>query len=159
MVMTWWCHQMETFSTLLALCAGNSLVTGEFPTQRPVTQSFGVFFDLRLNKRLSKKSWGWWFETPSCSLWCYCNEDKIVSQMKKREFPNAVPLPPCQLRSRRWRDDEATPLGGISTTWGAKSPRPKSRWHGSCPRGVAFQQDPTTITSTTPKPTKMWKRM
>ena len=47
---------METFSTLLALCAGNSPVTGEFPAQRPVTQSFGVFFDLRLNKRLSKQS-------------------------------------------------------------------------------------------------------
>ena len=39
---------METFSALLALCAGNSLVTGEFPSQRPVTQSFHVFFDLRV---------------------------------------------------------------------------------------------------------------
>ena len=38
---------METFSLLLALCAGNSPVTGEFPTQRPVTRSFGVFFDPR----------------------------------------------------------------------------------------------------------------
>ena len=46
---------------------------GEFPTQRPVTQSFDVFFDLRLNKRLSKQPWGWWFETPSCSLWRHCN--------------------------------------------------------------------------------------
>ena len=36
---------------------------GEFPTQRPVTRSFDVFFDLRLNKRLSKQPWGWWFET------------------------------------------------------------------------------------------------
>ena len=42
---------------------------GEFPTQRPVTQSFGVFFGLCLNKRLSKQPWGWWFETPSWSLW------------------------------------------------------------------------------------------
>ena len=46
---------------------------GEFPTQRPVTRSFDVFFDLRLNKRLSKQPWGWWFETPSQSLWCQCN--------------------------------------------------------------------------------------
>ena len=38
---------METFSALLAICAGNSPVTGEFPTQRPVTRSFDVFFDLR----------------------------------------------------------------------------------------------------------------
>ena len=37
------------------LCAGNSPVTGEFPAQRPVTRRFDVFFDLRLNKRLSKQ--------------------------------------------------------------------------------------------------------
>ena len=46
---------------------------GEFPTQRPVTRSFDAFFDLRLNKRLSKQPWGWWFETPSWSLWRQCN--------------------------------------------------------------------------------------
>ena len=52
----WWRHQMEIFSALLALCVGNSPVTGEFPSQRLVTRSFGVFFDLRLNKGLSKQS-------------------------------------------------------------------------------------------------------
>ena len=41
---------METFSALLAICAGNSPVPGEFPTQRPVTRSFDVYFDLRPNK-------------------------------------------------------------------------------------------------------------
>ena len=51
-----WHHQMETFPVLLALCAGNSPVTGEFPSQRPVTRSFDVFFDLRLNECLSKQS-------------------------------------------------------------------------------------------------------
>ena len=35
-------HQMETFSALLALCAGNLPVTGELPSQRPVTRSFDV---------------------------------------------------------------------------------------------------------------------
>ena len=40
---------METFSAQLAICAGNSPVPGEFPAQRPVTLSFGVFFDLRIN--------------------------------------------------------------------------------------------------------------
>ena len=40
----WWRHQMETFSALLALCAGNSPVPGEFPTLRPVTPRFDVFF-------------------------------------------------------------------------------------------------------------------
>ena len=38
---------METFSALLAICAGNSPVAGEFPAQRPVTRSFDIFFDLR----------------------------------------------------------------------------------------------------------------
>ena len=45
---------METFSALLALYAGNSPVTSEFPSKSPVMQSFDVFFDLRLNKRLIK---------------------------------------------------------------------------------------------------------
>ena len=70
---SWWRHQMETFSALLAICAGNSPVPGEFSAQRPVTRSFDVFFDLRLNKRLSKQSWGWCFETPSRPLWRHCN--------------------------------------------------------------------------------------
>ena len=69
----WWRHQMETFSALLVICAGNSPVPGEFPAQRPVTRSLDVFFDLRLNKRLSKQSWGWWFETLSLPLWRHCN--------------------------------------------------------------------------------------
>ena len=46
----WWRHLMETFSALLALWAWNSLVTDEFPSQRPVTQNFDIFFDLSLNK-------------------------------------------------------------------------------------------------------------
>ena len=71
---TWWRHQMETFSVLLAICAGNSPVPGEFPTQRPVTLSFDVYFDLRLNKRLSKQSQGWWFETLLCPFWLHSNE-------------------------------------------------------------------------------------
>ena len=49
---------MEPFSALLAICAGNSSVPGEFPAQRPVMWNFDVFFDLRLNKQLSKQSWG-----------------------------------------------------------------------------------------------------
>ena len=60
----WWRHQMETFFALLALCAGNSPVTGKFPSQRVATWSLDAWFDLRLNKRLSKPSGRWWFETP-----------------------------------------------------------------------------------------------
>ena len=58
---------------VMVYCAGHSLVTGKFPTQRPVTRSFGVFFDPRLNKRLHKQSTRWWSETPSRSLWRHCN--------------------------------------------------------------------------------------
>ena len=77
----WWRHQMEVFSTLLAICAGNSPVPSEFPTQRPVTQSFDVCFDLRPNKRLSKQSWGWWFETQWRPLWRHRNDqDKIATK-------------------------------------------------------------------------------
>ena len=60
-----WRHQIETFSALLA--------SGEFPTQRPVTRSFEVFLDLRLNKQLKKQWRRRWFLTPSRSLWCQCN--------------------------------------------------------------------------------------
>ena len=51
---------------------------GEFPAQRPVTRSFDAFFDLRLNKRLSKQSWGWWFETLSRPLWRHRNENALL---------------------------------------------------------------------------------
>ena len=33
----------------------------------------GEFTGPHLNKRLSKQSWGWWFETLSRPLWCRCN--------------------------------------------------------------------------------------
>ena len=72
-MVSWWRHQMETFSALLAICAGNSPVPGEFLAQRPVTRSFDVYFDLRPNKRLSKQWWGWWFETQSWPLWRHSN--------------------------------------------------------------------------------------
>ena len=64
---------MEKMSALLVLCAGNSPFTGEFIAQRPVTRSFDVFFDMRLNKRLSDQSGGWWFEMLSRPLWRHCN--------------------------------------------------------------------------------------
>ena len=79
-IISWWRHQMETFSALLAICAGNSPVPGDFPAQRQVTRSFDVFFDLRLN---NKQSWGWWFETLSRPLWRHCNIKSTVTYMKQ----------------------------------------------------------------------------
>ena len=67
-------HMMTSSNGNIFRVTGPLCGPGEFPTQRPVTRSFDVFFDLCQNKQLSKQSWGWWFETPSWSLWRQCNE-------------------------------------------------------------------------------------
>ena len=97
---------METFSALLAFCAGNSPVSGEFPSQRPVTRSFDVFFDLRLNKRLSKQLGGWWFEMPSSSLWRHCNADLSNMIVIFQCFCNSDKVHGKIVRSLRWRHNE-----------------------------------------------------
>ena len=74
---------METFSALLALCAGNSPVTGEFPQQKPVTRNFDIFVDLRKKKRLSKQSRRRWFEMPHRAHY-----DVIVMNWMIIYFPN-----------------------------------------------------------------------
>ena len=67
-----WFHDDVTngkiFRVTGPLC-GEITDPAEFPTQRPVTRNFDVFFDLRLNTRWSKRPWGWWFKTPSWSSW------------------------------------------------------------------------------------------
>ena len=73
---------------------------GEFPSQRPVTRSFDVFFDLRPNKRLSKQPWGWWFETPSWSLWRQCNvncKHIFIFRCKMAKVLNQVTYEVCEL--------------------------------------------------------------
>ena len=106
---TLFCVTSSTFSALLAICAGNSPVTGEFPAQRPVTRSFDFFFDMRLNKRLSKQSWGWWFETLSRPLWRHstvlamgpyydCARVGVISEFPPFPyFPNLAALCKCAL--------------------------------------------------------------
>ena len=69
---SWWRHQMETFFASLALCAGNSPDKGQW------RGAVIFFFHLCLNKRLSKRLWGWWFETPSRSLWRHQNEWEVT---------------------------------------------------------------------------------
>ena len=103
----WWRHQMEIFSALLAFCAGNSPVPGEFPAQRPVTRSFEVFFGVRPNKRLSKQPGDWWSETPSSSLWRHRNAIiecgvKLLSHsqtttVQPLKFENGLVIPPHTL--------------------------------------------------------------
>ena len=66
----WWDeHAFMMTSSNRNIFQSTGSLCGEIPSQRPLTRSFGVFFDLRLNIRLSKQSWGWWFETP---LWRHC---------------------------------------------------------------------------------------
>ena len=91
---TWLRHQMETFSALLFVM-GIHWTPPPPPhthththTQRPVTRNFGDFFDLCLNKRLSKQSTRRWFETPSRLFWSHCNENGIsIGSMEHDMYP------------------------------------------------------------------------
>ena len=92
-----WCKIMMTswngnISALLALCAVNSPVTDEFPSQRPVTRSFDVFFYLRLNKQLSKQSRRRWFETPLHPLWRHCNHNDVINITDDEMFVMGINL-------------------------------------------------------------------
>ena len=78
---TWWRYQIETFSTLLAIYEETPLVSGGFPSQRPVMLNFHIFFDLSLNQRLRKQLRCRWFEMPSHSLWRHCNDALISSDV------------------------------------------------------------------------------
>ena len=112
-----WLTESNTYTS----CAGNSPVTGGFPTQRPVTRSFDIFFDLRLNKRLSKQCWGWWFETLSRPLKLHCNDhqtfvlllwtnDAIIGIIELVKigsgngflFDDTKPLPEPMLTNHQW---------------------------------------------------------
>ena len=86
-------------------------VSCEFPSQRPVTRGFDVFFDLRLDKRLSKQSRRRWFETPSHPLWRHCNDNyygfKKLSTFSVCEYQNTTKRQrKCQKHVclRRFRD-------------------------------------------------------
>ena len=93
---------------------------GEFPAQRPVTRSFDVFFDMRPNKWLSKQPWGWWFETPSWSLWRQCNGHNL------QNVDHFVHASICQIRS----------------TFQYTSPRPKVHWVQSASDGCWMHRAP-----------------
>ena len=77
MILTMMTSSNENISCVTGPLCGEVTGPREFLTQRPVTRNFDVFFDLRLNKRLSKQPWGCWFETPSWSLWRQCNDDSM----------------------------------------------------------------------------------
>ena len=92
---------------------------GEFPTQRPVTRSFDVYFDLRLNKRLSKQPWGWWFETQSMSLWRHCNVITLADtgdQDDDSQVTAAGTNPPLPPRRRRQAPSHSSQVSTRSST-------------------------------------------
>ena len=79
------CGWVFPFQSLIIMTSSNGNIfrvtghlreefNGEFPAQRPAMRSIDVFFDLCLNKRLSKQWKGWWFETLSRPLWRHCND-------------------------------------------------------------------------------------
>ena len=83
-ISAWLRHQMETFSAFLVLCAGihRSPVNSPHKGQRRGTLMFSLI--CTLNKRFSKQSWGWWFETPSRSLWRHCNAGNIAARRGRK---------------------------------------------------------------------------
>ena len=80
-----------------------AFVRGNHRSQRPVTRSYDLFFDLRLNKRLSKQSRCRWFETPSCSLWCHRKDLQLI--LSTRNLFQLPHCPPCNLfgLSHSWK--------------------------------------------------------
>ena len=75
-MIAWWRHQMKIFSALLALLSVEFTGDRWIPLTKPSdARSFDAFFNLHLNKQLSKQSKRRWFETPSRSLWCHCNDN------------------------------------------------------------------------------------
>ena len=102
---------------------------GEFPTQRPATRSFdGFFFYLRLNKRLSKQLWGWWFETPPWSLWRQCNVLEFIGgQTRVAKLLHAVYSAFCLLtalcrqvlghQQTQWWQNVVIWMYGVGAQW------------------------------------------
>ena len=106
---------------------------GEFPTQRPVTRSFDVFFDLRLNKPMSKQPWGSWFETLSRSLWRHRNE--LVVTDYTRKFRCSQILPPPHYTRPHPLDQSVRPCSypfsrkrGIFFSKGGTNSRNQEKW-------------------------------
>ena len=130
----WWRHQIETFSVLLAICAGNSPVTGEFPSQRPVTRSFDIFFDRRLNKRVGMVIWG---AVPSCPVWRHCNAKATSPQRLSTGLENAQVFS----HGRQWPNYLTWQMIWLTMTWQHKKPGPtalRSTTGITWPRVVIF---------------------
>ena len=96
---TWWRHQMETFSALLALCAGNSPMTGEFPTQRSSNAELWCFFGIGEGKQVNEPSICWWFETLLRPLWRHCNASISQQGILKHHLKSVIDIQEIKYRS------------------------------------------------------------
>ena len=120
---------METFSALLAICVGNSPVPGELP------RSFDVFFGLRLNKRFSKQSWGWWFETLPCPLWRHGNG--------LDEYTESVPISlSLHQPHKKWDVAICMPSDHLRSPTHSKEGYPDSKINGTNMGPIWGRQDP-----------------
>ena len=114
----------------------------EFPAQRPVTRSFDVFFDLRLNKRLSKQSWGWWFEPLWHPVWRHCNADGLGHLSYMLVALGEIEL--SKFHVARWRHQMETFSALLALCEGihrslVDSPR-KGQWRGALVPGQTVVQ-------------------
>ena len=103
---------METFSAWLAICVGNSPVTREFPAQKPVTRSFDVFFDLRLNERLNREAGDLRRHSGHCDVTVMMKEKTEMWKFVKYHVPG-LPIALCRGNSWfdfEWNDVEITPV-------------------------------------------------
>ena len=118
-IVSWWQHQMETFSTLLALCEKNSPVTGEFPSQRPVTRSFGVFlryaeitplYMIRIH-RLLVTHWVLWppnYKNETADLWYWICKHWLKALMYKETWWHTCQYRTIIMKNRVWKVDRHT---------------------------------------------------
>ena len=95
------------------------------PAKLPVTRSFDVFFDLQLNRRLGKRSWDWWFETPSRSSWSHCNGLPNVERSFDHYKDNTAEQPSLpniyrwfQMITAKWSREF---VGSLRTCWSISS--------------------------------------
>ena len=122
---------METFSALLALCTGNSLVTGDFPSQRPATRSFDVFCDLRLNKRLSKRPCNGCHKSSLTWAIRYC--DVMVTDCSRVVSKDAFMITTTLLTRTAWHGRSSSLVFITVTSWWA-------RWRLKSPASLLFAQ-------------------
>ena len=100
-----WKYHRSTSPVLCMMTSSNGNIfrvtghlCGEFTGHRGIPRTkasdaeLWCYLDLHLNKRLSKQSWGWWFETLSRSLWRHGNGSGNGSLSQRARYEESVPM-------------------------------------------------------------------